>query len=502
MGEKGSTAGHAFVSFVKKDATLNQTVIEHTWGFHPVDKSLKALFSTKGEIEQTKIGDLGKSDFIVEVDQPTYQYCQKLKDKWDKKSYGIIANQNCVDFITEIADLVLPELRIPGKVPDFGRPPYRGSILFPKIFLDELRALNISRDTESRKLLSEIVSSPATVQLIPYRQGRKWGYCDTNKKIIIPCRFDHVNLFHEGLAAVTINEKMGYIDQTGKLVIPCKFGIAGDFNKKGTAVVWYGRSDYAEPSARINQKGQVINEKYCQWTNSTTFEPKFFDGMALVSKEENGEAKYGFINEAGELVIPFAFAKAEGFREGVCAVYDGKGKWTLIDKAGKQLIPSEEWIGYRHFNDGLAVVTKLNSTTYDHQRSGYVDHTYKTVFITGSDTRLHIYGEGLFLAEKNEKIGFVDKTGRVIIPFIYTPQDYGDGTYYGSAFKNGVAVVSKNNKLALINKQGASLTPFKYEDIDYVEELNLFKLSWQSPQTAPYLTSGYMSAKGVKYWQD
>ena len=51
--------------------------------------------------------------------------------------------------------------------------------------------------------------------LIPYRKGDKWGYCDWNKKIVIPVQYDDAWLFSEGLALVKVNGKWGFIDTKG-----------------------------------------------------------------------------------------------------------------------------------------------------------------------------------------------------------------------------------------------------------------------------------------------
>jgi hypothetical protein len=53
-------------------------------------------------------------------------------------------------------------------------------------------------------------------ELIPYRKGDKWGFCDRNKKIVIPCKYDCVFSFREGLACVQLNGKCGFIDKEGK----------------------------------------------------------------------------------------------------------------------------------------------------------------------------------------------------------------------------------------------------------------------------------------------
>jgi hypothetical protein len=51
--------------------------------------------------------------------------------------------------------------------------------------------------------------------LIPYRKGDKWGYCDRNKKIVIPIQYDGAMPFNEGLARVKVKGKWGYIDTKG-----------------------------------------------------------------------------------------------------------------------------------------------------------------------------------------------------------------------------------------------------------------------------------------------
>ena len=53
----------------------------------------------------------------------------------------------------------------------------------------------------------------------------------------IPCQYDYVWPFSEGLARVSLNKKQGYIDKTGKLVIPCQYEGASDFSE-GVASVY------------------------------------------------------------------------------------------------------------------------------------------------------------------------------------------------------------------------------------------------------------------------
>ena len=61
---------------------------------------------------------------------------------------------------------------------------------------------------------------------------------------IVPCQYDSVWGFSEGLCGVRIgdekNGKWGYVDRTGKLVIPCQYNKVWDFSEaKGLPCVCY-----------------------------------------------------------------------------------------------------------------------------------------------------------------------------------------------------------------------------------------------------------------------
>jgi len=139
-------------------------------------------------------------------------------------------------------------------------------------------------------------------ELIPYRKGNEWGFCDRNKKIVIPIKYDDVGSFSEGLARVELNGKWGYIDKEGKEVIPIKY----------------------------------------DWARS------FSEGLACVKL--NG--KYGYIDKEGKEVIPCKYDDAGCFSEGLACV-ELNGKWGYIDKEGKEYFENlqesakkvvEEWL--------------------------------------------------------------------------------------------------------------------------------------------------------------
>ena len=64
---------------------------------------------------------------------------------------------------------------------------------------------------------------------IGHKYNNKWGCIDKTGKRVIPCKYDRISPFSEGLACVELNGKYGYIDKTGKEVIPLKYDFAWSF---------------------------------------------------------------------------------------------------------------------------------------------------------------------------------------------------------------------------------------------------------------------------------
>ena len=77
----------------------------------------------------------------------------------------------------------------------------------------------------------------ALPDLIPYRKGDKWGYCDKNKKIVLPCKYDDAKIFSEGLAAVKKDKMWGYINKKGKEIISYIYYKSADIFCDGLAAV-------------------------------------------------------------------------------------------------------------------------------------------------------------------------------------------------------------------------------------------------------------------------
>ena len=96
------------------------------------------------------------------------------------------------------------------------------------------------------------------------------------------------------------------------------------------------------------------------------------------------------------------------------------------------------------------------------ERLGFIDKTGKIV-IPGQYMAVNRFSEGLAAVRKNDKWGFIDKTGKEVISSSYEN---------ATAFSEGLVAVQKNSKWGFIDKTGKEVVPFEYDGVlDFSEGL-------------------------------
>ncbi|MES2431990.1 MAG: WG repeat-containing protein [Bacteroidota bacterium] len=247
------------------------------------------------------------------------------------------------------------------------------------------------------------------------------GYMDVNGNIVIKPQYNSANSFHNGLAAVLKNELYGYINKHGKEVIDFKYERITDFNENGYALV---KLKAKGPSMIIDKNGNIVKAKlpYQPATEYTNFH----NGLCLVY--DSTIKKYGYINERGDLVVDLKYSHAKDFENGYAVVdmYSSSsalGLWTVIDPTGKEMFTpiAAEYMG--GYNDGLIDIRQ-------NKLYGFIDIKGKTIIAPTWTNNPH-FQDGLAMiteesTEKGEpfygmetymqKIGYIDKTGKIIWP--------------------------------------------------------------------------------------
>lgn len=275
----------------------------------------------------------------------------------------------------------------------------------------------------------------------PYTMTNRVGYVDQQGKLVIPFEYDGImegeggegitfNNFSEGLAAVVKNEKYGFIDTEGKVVIPLDYDWVSDFSE-GLAVVRIN-----ERYGAIDKTGKVvIPVKYGSLGD-------FNEGFAFAAyPSQDMDYKYGLIDKNNKEVIPFMYQQMGNFSEGLVVVQK-EGKWGYVNKENKPVIAIDlDYEQVNDFADGLAAV-------FDFEQN--------------SD---------------NMKYGYIDKTGKLIIPMNFT-RVYWEDNEGKIDFKNGYALVNDSEgREFCINTKGKEAecpagidSSHKYFNDEYDEE--------------------------------
>jgi serine/threonine protein kinase len=262
------------------------------------------------------------------------------------------------------------------------------------------------RDKVGHYATLQALSRPSVPDLIPYRKGKKWGFCDRNKKIVIECVYDGAVPFEESLAWVKQDGKWGGIDRTGHLAIPCQFDSARPFSEDLACVEQEGEWGF------VNKIGRLAIS--CQFKHAQSFS----EGLAPVKQGE----KYGFIDKTGHLAIPHQFDNdkwfgGSHFSEGLAAVKQG-GKWGFIDKSGNMAIPPQYDRAYS-FSEGIAPVCQGGKEEsfigkWIGGKWGFIDKM-GSLIVSYRFEAIGQFSEGLAYVKQNGKWGFIDKVGFIKI---------------------------------------------------------------------------------------
>jgi len=116
---------------------------------------------------------------------------------------------------------------------------------------------------------------------------------------------------------------------------------------------------------------------------------------------------------------------------------------------------AKDWYWIMDFSEGLASLWVYKNGAQAPSTVGFVDKTGKVV-IPAEYEMAWDFSEGFARAQKSGKIGFIDKTGKAITPFQYSAA--GD-------FCGGMAAVSKDGKAGFIDQTGKEVIPYIYDDV-------------------------------------
>ncbi|MEE4567997.1 WG repeat-containing protein [Paenibacillus polymyxa] len=170
---------------------------------------------------------------------------------------------------------------------------------------------------------------------------------------------------------------------------------------------------------------------------------------------------YGYINTKGTLVIPCQYTEANVFSEGKAKVTIADTKENaIIDRTGKILSHFKENVDSEYvFTEGLALAYAPNTG-----KIGFVNASGKLA-IPYQYKYSRSFSDGLAIVQNSKGLyGYINTAGKEVIPPQYKS---------GGDFSEGLAPVQNaKGKWGFINKQGKVVIPFKFTDAqDFSEGL-------------------------------
>ena len=160
---------------------------------------------------------------------------------------------------------------------------------------------------------------------------------------------------------------------------------------------------------------------------------------------ESPQAKWGYLNISGNLVINNIYDAARDFSEGLAAV-NYQGKWGYINNLGEVIIPFQ----YRSaglFSCERAIVQDFEYNQFIIDQSG-------NVVASIEDGEAFAYNDCIARISRPGKIEYLDPKGSKVM----------DTTAIsGSNFKNGYAVIQDENGYFLIDTSGHILLDKSYD---------------------------------------
>lgn len=189
----------------------------------------------------------------------------------------------------------------------------------------------------------------------------------------------------------------------------------------------------------------------------------FSNGLMCAFNEK--QEAVGYINELGEIIIPFKYSSFWHFTEGLVSV-QFKEKFGFIDNQNKLIIPFEYDLAYPFYN-GSAVVMKKRIINNEECKRYFLINTQGEIISEEFDYMAVSYNCQLILAERGGQFGFVDREGNIKIPFIY--DGFKVSNLYASSWLDSKYIaVRKGGKWGFIDASsfdGDFTIPIIYENV-------------------------------------
>ncbi len=337
-------------------------------------------------------------------------------------------------------------------------------------------------------------------KIIAVKKGQSWGIIDIKGKELIPFEYDDIASIDSHNAVVGKNGKYGLIDSIGNFTIELKYDtIYFHFEESDISLVELNRC-----IGLVNSQNKVVTD--CEYNCEYLTFKSIGSRIPRIEAPKNGYIRFekfqadanksklfGLVEcETGKVVIPFEYDDLGDYSEGLIWA-EKDHKCGYLDIQNRVIIQFKYGQAY-NFSEGLAAVG---------ERDGYYSAVMGRV--------------------PNFKIGFIDKSDNVVIPFQFKPQlasstpEFHEGlspmgvssnNYWGlnigyinkkgefiikpiyesaEPFENGLGKVQRNGKAGFVNNNGEEVIPIEYDYVRFESDSLVYCSRWNDGITDYYI---------------
>jgi len=311
-------------------------------------------------------------------------------------------------------------------------------------------------------------------QIIALKKNNLWGAILPNDKEIIPFKYNDITHIELGYVVVEQNNKFGIIDSLGNIKIEVDYD-----------TIFFNYENSNISLAQKNNCIGIINSQ-CQLVTKCEYNCEYLlDGaLPMQVPPSNGYIKLqkfqadqsqpiisGMINcETGEIAIPFKYDDLGSYSEGLVWAKKGE-KYGYLDINNNVVLKFQYERAY-DFSEGFAAVEKytgklinLRMGLVPDRKTGFIDKYGKVVIPYKYNTQIGnqpIFKEGLApITISNESFygrykGYINKHGDFVVKPIYEE---------ATPIEKGVGIVTLNDKKGCIDKNGKLIIPVEYSSI-------------------------------------
>lgn len=286
------------------------------------------------------------------------------------------------------------------------------------------------------------------------KYGSFYGYINSNGNFIISPTFSRATNFNENkLAIVCKYDHCGVININGEYVVPPIYNSIEPFIESRAVYV------QGDVMGVIDENGKIITKK------PYTFVGNYSDSLALVGTQTTtNEYLYGYIDKAGNEVIPPSYIEGSDFKNNYALVKDRNGVYKVIDKSGT-IFTTFPYKFVGNYNEDVFTFSETLGGLI-----GYVD-IYGRVLIKPKYTSASPVKDGYMVVNTSPNYtgsyGVITLSDHIVYPFIYDDINYiGENRFALGLSRGNNKNIFMNNIYALGNNKGATLTDFKFLRIE------------------------------------